>query len=96
MQTITTIGSPIITKSVFQVHGVDNEGKVVIRRQLKRRYVLAIGVCGNGASRICFVYICTERRVRASSASFIPPFDVKAYVGRRHQPYGMAKCLQLA
>ena len=25
----------------FQVHGVDNEGKVVIRRQLKRRYVLA-------------------------------------------------------
>jgi hypothetical protein len=30
-----------IAKSVFQVHGVDAEGKVVIRRQLKRRYVLA-------------------------------------------------------
>jgi len=40
MQTITTIGLDI-AKSVFQVHGVDNEGKVVIRRQLKRRYVLA-------------------------------------------------------
>ena len=40
MQTVTTIGLDI-AKSVFQVHGVDAEGKVVIRRQLKRRYVLA-------------------------------------------------------
>src|SRR6266478_9000934 len=40
MQTITTIGFDI-AKSVFQVHGVDAAGEVVIRRQLKRRYVLA-------------------------------------------------------
>ena len=40
MQTITTIGLDI-AKSVFQVHGVDVGGQVVIRRQLKRRYVLA-------------------------------------------------------
>ena len=40
MQTITTIGLDI-AKSVFQVHGVDAEGKVIIRRQLKLRYVLA-------------------------------------------------------
>ena len=40
MQTVTTIGLDI-AKSVFQVHGVDAEGNVVIRRQLKRRYVLA-------------------------------------------------------
>ena len=40
MQTITTIGLDI-AKSVSQVHGVDAEGHVVIRRQLKRRYVLA-------------------------------------------------------
>ena len=40
MQTITTIGFDI-AKSVFQVHGIDAEGKVVLRRQLKRRYVLA-------------------------------------------------------
>ena len=39
MQTITTIGLDI-AKSVFQVHGVDAEGNVIIRRQLKRRYVL--------------------------------------------------------
>jgi transposase len=37
MQTVTTIGLDI-AKSVFQVHGIDAEGKVVIRRQLKRRY----------------------------------------------------------
>src|SRR5258708_35744866 len=40
MQTVTTIGLDI-AKAVFQVHGIDVEGKVVIRRQLKRRYVLA-------------------------------------------------------
>ena len=40
MQTISTIGLDI-AKSVFQVHGVDANGLVVIRRQLKRRYVLA-------------------------------------------------------
>jgi transposase len=40
MQTITTIGLDI-AKSVFQVHGVDAAGAVVIRRQLKRRSVLA-------------------------------------------------------
>ena len=39
MQTVTTIGLDI-AKSVFQVHGVDAAGKVVVRRQLKRRYVL--------------------------------------------------------
>jgi transposase len=39
MQTVTTIGLDI-AKSVFQVHGIDAEGNVVLRRQLKRRYVL--------------------------------------------------------
>src|SRR5215813_8051135 len=39
MQTVTTIGLDI-AKSVFQVHGVDAAGQVLIRRQLKRRYVL--------------------------------------------------------
>ena len=41
MQAITTIGLDI-AKSVFQVHGVDAAGNVVVRRQLKRRYVLAV------------------------------------------------------
>ena len=40
MQTISTIGLDI-AKSVFQVHRVDAAGQVVVRRQLKRRHVLA-------------------------------------------------------
>jgi transposase len=40
MQAVTTIGLDI-AKSVFQVHGIDTEGRVLIRRKLKRRYVLA-------------------------------------------------------
>jgi transposase len=39
MQTVTTIGLDI-AKSVFQIHGVDAAGNVIVRRQLKRRYVL--------------------------------------------------------
>ena len=38
MQTVTTIGLDI-AKSVFQV--LDAEGNVLLRRQIKRRYVLA-------------------------------------------------------
>jgi transposase len=40
MQSITTIGLDI-AKSVFQVHGVDAAGQAVVRRQLKRRQVIA-------------------------------------------------------
>jgi transposase len=39
MQGVTTVGLDI-GKSVFQVHGVNAAGNVLIRRQLKRRYVL--------------------------------------------------------
>jgi transposase len=41
MQAVTTIGLDI-AKSVFQIHGVDAAGNVIVRRQLKRRYVFAI------------------------------------------------------
>jgi transposase len=40
MQAVKTIGLDI-AKSIFQVHGVNADGQVVIRRKLKRRYVLA-------------------------------------------------------
>ncbi len=39
MNEVTTIGLDI-AKNVFQVHGVDCAGDVVIRRQLRRRQVL--------------------------------------------------------
>jgi hypothetical protein len=40
LQTVATVGLDI-AKSVFQVHCVDSTARVVIRRQLKRCYVLA-------------------------------------------------------
>jgi transposase len=39
MQTVTTIGLDI-AKSVFQIHGIDAAGDVIVRCKLKRRYVL--------------------------------------------------------
>ncbi len=39
MQAVTTIGLDI-AKSVFQVHGVDATGRVVVRQQLRRARVL--------------------------------------------------------
>jgi hypothetical protein len=40
MQAVTTIGLDI-AKAIFQVHGVGTDGNVVMRRKLKRRYVIA-------------------------------------------------------
>ena len=39
MGDVITIGVDL-AKSVFQIHGVDAEGTVVIRRQLRRRQML--------------------------------------------------------
>jgi transposase len=39
MGQVVTIGLDI-AKSVFQVHGIDAEGEVVLRRQLRRAHVL--------------------------------------------------------
>jgi transposase len=39
MGDVITIGADL-AKSVFQIHGVDEEGVVVVRRQLRRRQVL--------------------------------------------------------
>ena len=41
MHTVKTIGLDI-AKSVFQVHGVNVDGQVFIRRKLKRRYEWAL------------------------------------------------------
>jgi transposase len=75
MKTITTIGLDM-AKSVFQVHGVDAAGQSVIRRQLKRRSVLAffqklpsflvgIEACDSAAAIL--------RRVRKRSANVVAP-----------------------
>jgi transposase len=71
MQTITTIGLDI-AKSVFQVHGVDAGGQVIVRRQLKRRYVLTF--FQKLSSCLIGIEACGRRTTgRASSRHWVTP-----------------------
>ena len=87
MQTITTIGLDI-AKSVFQVHGVDVEGNVIIRRQLKRRYVLTffqklppclVGIEACASSQ----HWSRELQALGHTVRLMPPAYVKPYVKRQ-------------
>ena len=84
MQTITTVGVDI-AKSVFQVHGVDADGNIVIRRQVKRRYVLAffqklppclVGIEACASSH----YWSRELQALGHTVRLMPPAYVKPYV----------------
>ena len=87
MQTITTVGLDI-AKSVFQVHGIDAAGQVVIRRQLKRRYVLAffqkLAPCLVGIEA-CATSHHWSRELQAlgHTVRLMPPAYVKPYVKRQ-------------
>ena len=87
MQTVTTIGLDI-AKSVFQVHGIDAEGKVLIRRKLKRRYVLAffqklqpclVGIEACATSH----HWSRELKLLGHTVRLMPPAYVKPYVERQ-------------
>ncbi len=87
MQTVSTIGLDI-AKSVFQVHGVDAAGQVVVRRQLKRRYVLVffqklppclIGIEACASSH----YWSRELQALGHTVRLMPPAYVKPYVKRQ-------------
>lgn len=87
MQAVTTIGLDI-AKSVFQVHGVDVAGNVVIRRQLKRRSVLSffqkLPACVVGIEA-CATSHHWSRELTAigHSVRLMPPAYVKPYVKRQ-------------
>ena len=87
MQAVTTIGLDI-AKSVFQVHGIDAAGNVIIRRQLKRRYVLAffqkLPPCVVGIEA-CATSHHWSRELRAlgHTVRLMPPAYVKPYVKRQ-------------
>jgi transposase len=87
MQAITTIGLDI-AKSVFQVHGVDAQGQIIIRRQLKRRYVLAffqklppclVGIEACASSH----HWSREIKALGHTVRLMPPAYVKPYVKRQ-------------
>ena len=87
MHTVTTVGLDI-AKSVFQVHGVDEQGNVVIRRQLKRRHILAffqklprclVGIEACASSH----HWSRELQVVGHTVRLMPPAYVKPYVKRQ-------------
>jgi transposase len=87
MQAITTIGLDI-AKSVFQVNGVDTEGNVILRHQLKRRYVLSffqklppclVGIEACATSH----YWSRELQALGHKVRLMPPAYVKPYVKRQ-------------
>jgi transposase len=87
MQAITTIGLDI-AKSLFQVHGIDAEGRVVIRRQLKRRYVLAffekLEPCLIGIEACASAHHWSRQlQALGHTVRLMPPSYVKPYVKRQ-------------
>ncbi|RTE87925.1 MULTISPECIES: IS110 family transposase [Bradyrhizobium] len=87
MQSISTIGLDI-AKSVFQVHGVDAAGQVVVRRQLRRRHVLAffqklppclVGIEACASSH----HWSRELQALGHTVRLMPPAYVKPYVKRQ-------------
>jgi len=88
MNTVTTVGLDI-AKSVFQVHGIDGAGRPVVRRQLKRRQVIAffkklepclVGIEACASSH----HWARELMALGHDVRLMPPAYVKPYV-KRHK-----------
>jgi transposase len=97
MQAIATVGLDI-AKSVFQVHGVDAQGCNVVRRQLKRRYVLAffnklppclVGIEACAASH----HWSRELQALGHTVRLIPPAYVKPHVKRQNNDAADAEAI---
>jgi transposase len=87
MKTVTTIGLDI-AKSVFQVHGIDAQGDVVVRQQLRRGRVLpffkklqpcVVGIEACASSH----YWARELTALGHTVKLMPPAYVKPYVKRQ-------------
>lgn len=83
---ITTVGVDI-AKNVFQVHGVDSEGRVALRRKVRRDQLLAL----LGGLEPCLIgmeacatahHWARELKAQGHQVKLMPPAYVKAYVKR--------------
>lgn len=84
---VATIGIDL-GKKIFQVHGIDSSGKVVIRRSVKRRDVLAFAAglppCVIGMEACATAHHwARELGKLGHEVKLIPPAYVKAYVRRQ-------------
>jgi transposase len=87
MQAVTTIGFDI-AKSIFQVHGIDAEGKVVIRQQLRRSRVVGffkkLSPCVVGIEACASSHHWSrELQALGHAVRLMPPAYVKPYLKRQ-------------
>src|SRR5215831_10173575 len=83
---ITTIGLDI-AKNVFQVHGIDAEEKVVVRKRLRRGQVIAffkaLPPCVIGMEACATAHYWARELIKfGHEVRLMPAKDVKAYVKR--------------
>jgi transposase len=100
MEEVNTIGLDI-AKSVFQVHGIDSAGQVVVRRQLRRGEVLkffqklppcVVGMEACASSH----YWGREIAALGHDVRLMPPTRVKPYVkwGKKNDQVDAAACCE--
>ena len=86
METITTIGIDL-AKSVFQLHGVNAEGRALLRRQLRRSQMLEFfqrqSACLIGMEACASAHYWARELIKLGhTVRLMPPSYVKAYVKR--------------
>ena len=97
MTRITTIGIDL-AKSVFQIHGVDAAGDVVVKRQLRRGQVLAcfakLEPCLVGMEACASAHFWAREIAKfGHTVKLMPPKYVKAYVKRGKTDAGDAAAI---
>jgi transposase len=94
---MSTIGLDL-AKNVFQVHGIDNTGKVIVRRSLRRRQMMPffgklepclIGIEACGTSH----FWARELQALGHEVKLMPPAYVKPYVKRGKTDAGDAEAI---
>ena len=97
MEKISTIGLDI-AKNVFQVHGIDEDGTVVVRRQVKRKQLVAffsrLQPCLVGMEACATAHHWARELVKLGhDVRLMPPRYVKPYVKRNKNDMADAEAI---
>jgi len=100
MSTVTTIGLDI-AKSVFQVHGIDAEGVVIIRRQVRRgqmlKFFASLPPCLIGIEACASAHHWSrELQGLGHQVKLMPAAYVKPYVKRQKNDMADAEAIREA
>ena len=90
---VSTIGLDL-AKNVFQIHGVDASGEVVVRRKLRRGQLVpffaGLGPCLVGMEACCGAHHWARELIALGhEVRLMPPDYVKPYVRRQKHALGL-------